>query len=119
MTYVPVVTPPPSSTPSPRTRELAELLARVLEEYRKSHPEVKSQEIRAAVRLALRSAQPGGGDRARLVVSLGLGIAVFLGGLVFLQVSGESAVEPMLPGAVLVLLILLALMFVIIRRRAG
>jgi len=59
MAYIPTVHHTPSMPPSPRTRELAGLLTKVLEEYKKSHPGTSDAEIRAAVRLAQLSSRSG------------------------------------------------------------
>jgi hypothetical protein len=119
MTYVPIVTPPASTPPSPRTRELADLLAKVLEEYTKAHPATTRAEIRAAVSLAARRAGPGGSKpAAALGLSLGLGIAAFVLGLVFLERGGGVEIGPVLPMIVLALIIFLALTLIAIRRRS-
>jgi hypothetical protein len=82
-----VFIPPASSPtvpPSPRTREMANLLTRVLEEYRKSHPATTDAEIRAAVRLAQLASRSGNqGAPALLAVAFGLLVAGVLAGFLF------------------------------------
>jgi hypothetical protein len=117
MTYVPVVTPP--TPPSPRTRELAGLLAKVLEEYTKAHPATTRAEIRAAVRMAQMST---GGNQATVatVISLVLGLVVmFLAmGLFYFRSAGETEMTVALPIIIVaVILVLLLAMFVVRNRQ--
>ena len=120
MTYVPVVTPPPSSTPSPRARELADLLTKVLEEYTKAHPSTSRAEIRAAFSLAARRAIPGSSRQmATFGLVLGLGLAVVTGVLVFLEAQGGMEWSESVPIIVLALIIFLAMTLIAVRRRSG
>ncbi len=81
-TYVPIVVPTP---PSPRARELADLLTRVIEAYEEGHPTTSRAEIREATRLALAKTGPGSagtrpivaGSLAALTVGL-VGVSAFL-----------------------------------------
>jgi hypothetical protein len=83
MVFIPTA-PNSSFPPSPRTREMANLLTRVLEEYRKSHPATTDAEIRAAVRLAQLASRSGNpGVPAILAVSIGLLVAGVLAGFLF------------------------------------
>ena len=91
MSYIPIVMPPTTpQPPSPRTRELAEILAKVLEEYQKAHPSVTGAELRAAIRLAQSST---GKDKAPVALALSLGLGLLVGGLtlglVFVGRSGQ------------------------------
>jgi len=89
MAYVPIVTPPSSTPPSRRTRELAGLLAQVLEEYTKAHPDTSRNEVRAAMRMAQMSAGPDRGNVAVLLsLSLGIGVAALMAGLLFFRGQG-------------------------------
>jgi hypothetical protein len=111
-----VFIPPASSPtvpPSPRTREMANLLTRVLEEYRKSHPSTTDTEIRAAVRLARLASRSGNpAVPGILAVSVGLLVAGVLAGLFVFLRSAEGveigAGSPMIiMGVVFVLLVFL------------
>lgn len=110
MTYVPIVTPTTVPPPSPRTRELAQLLAKVLDEYTKAHPATSKAEIRAAIRMAQMSAGP---DRSKAVVgislALGLGVMMLTLGLVFFQRAGGAPIEPNLSMVILVIIVLVGL----------
>lgn len=117
MIYVPIVTTPAGGQPpSPRTRELADLLAKVLEEYTKAHPTTTQAEIRAAVRMAQMVAGP---DRTRVASVLSVTVGVVIGlvtlGLVFFQNSGDVEVGPALPMIIMALVILLGIVFVMVR----
>jgi len=98
MSYVPIVTSTYVPPPSPRTRELAELLGKVLEEYTKAHPATTTAEVRAAIRLAQTSAGP---DRTKLAVGLslgvGLGVMMLTLGLFFFRSAGEVEIPAILP----------------------
>lgn len=98
MTYVPIVTPTPSQPPSPRTRELAGLLSKVLEEYTKAHPAATKAEIRAAIRLAQMSAGP---DNTKVAVglslALGLGVMMMVLGLFYSKNAGGIEIAAALP----------------------
>ena len=93
MAYVPVVVPPTNQPPpSPRTRELAGLLTKVLDEYTKAHPAVSKAEIRAAFRMAQMTTGQDS-TRTALVLSLGLGVMIFVLalGLFFARAGGGEA----------------------------
>ena len=110
MTYVPIVIPTTVPPPSPRTRELAGLLAKVLDEYTKAHPATSNAEIRAAIRMAQMSAGP---DRTKLAVGLslgvGLGVMMLTLGLFFFRSAGEVEIGPIFPMIIMALIVLLGL----------
>jgi hypothetical protein len=118
MTYVPIVTPSTTpQPPSPRTRELAGLLTKVLEEYQNAHPSVSRSEVRAALRLAQLST---GGDKApvALVVSLTLGLLVAgvgLGLLFFMRGGGEIEMTSSLPMVIMAIAIFLGIVMVLVK----
>jgi hypothetical protein len=119
MTYVPIVTPPVTQPPpSPRTRELAGLLTKVLEEYSKAHPAVTAAEVRAALRIAQMSAGP---DRSKMAagvsVAVGLGVAALTMGLFFFRSAGSGEVEfpVVLPMVILGIIVVLGMVVAMIR----
>ena len=72
MAYVPV-TPviTGQKEPSRQTRELADLLGRVIQEYEKAHPTVTGPEVRHALQLATRaSSKAVGGEKAAILAAL-------------------------------------------------
>jgi hypothetical protein len=98
MTYVPIITPTPTQPPSPRTRELAGLLSKVLEEYTKAHPGVSNSEVRAAIRLARMSAAPDSTTVAvKLSLALGLGVLMMTLGVFFFGKTEGFEIGPILP----------------------
>ncbi|HKJ02461.1 MAG TPA: hypothetical protein VJ997_08405 [Longimicrobiales bacterium] len=117
MAYVPVVVPP--QPPSPRTRELAQLLGRVIEEYEKHHPAVTGPEVRGALRMAARSSKAAAVPAAALAAGLGL-VLLLAGVAAFLLVQGgsPSGGTPGLNGLVIVLASVIAVAF-LIKRLAG
>ena len=88
MTYIPIVIPPQASQPSsPRTRELAGLLTKVLEEYQKAHPSVTGAEMRAAIRMVQRTT---GKDRTANALVLSLVLGLMVAGLAVGLVAGDG-----------------------------
>ncbi len=87
MLYVPIIVPT-STPPSPRSRELADLLARVIHEYETHHPSVTGAEVRDAVRLAAQSSSKGSAA-AGPVLALAMGLVLFMvaGVFFFLRAS--------------------------------
>lgn len=116
MAYVPMVPHSPSPPPSPRTRELAGLLTKVLEEYKKSHPATSDAEIRAAVRLAQLSTRSGN-QAQTAILSLGVGLlaAGVAAGIVFFRAGGGGDMEPAFPMIIAAVAIFLALILVLVK----
>jgi hypothetical protein len=117
MTYVPIVTPTPAPPLSPRTRELRDLLSKVVEEYTKAHPAMTKAEIRAALRLA----QVSGGSNstaAVLSISLGLGVAMLLLGVFYFRAGGDLPIRPVLPMIIGVAIVLFGIL-ALVRARSG
>lgn len=117
MYFVPV---PPPTPVSPRTRELADLLGRVIEEYEKHHPAVSGAEVREAVRMAARSSRAGGPEAARLVVAALAGVLVLGGVVAWILVDRGGMSEGAAP-MVLVAVILFAVLttLVVLKRLRG
>ncbi|MCJ7630553.1 MAG: hypothetical protein MUO50_19435 [Longimicrobiales bacterium] len=119
MSYVPIVTSTYVPPPSPRTRELAGLLSRVLEEYTKAHPATSKTEIRAAIRMAQMSSGP---DRTK--VAAGLGLAVGLGvmmltlGLFFFRSTGGMEIRASLPFIIMFVIFFLMIVLAIVKAQS-
>ena len=79
MTYVPIVVPT-QAEPSRQTRELADLLGRVVQEYEKAHPTVSGPEVAEALQLAKQASTKAGGNQAAVVMA-GVGLVVLMVGL--------------------------------------
>jgi len=117
--YVPVVPHVPHDPPSPRTRELAGLLSRVIEEYENHHPAVTGSEVRAALAMATRTSR-GGTMEARAVAGILAGFFVLLGGVAFFVMRGGSIdVESLPMVAVTIAIIALLGGIVLLRRVSG
>ena len=115
MIFVPVVPPQP---PSPRVRELAGLLGKVIEEYEKHHPAVTGTEIRQALEVASQSSSKAAPAAAVILGAL----AALLGAGVFAAVAMgggklDMANVPVV-GAVVVALGIV-MVAVLMRRLAG
>jgi len=90
MIFVPIV--PPPQPPSPRTRELADRLAWVLQEYEKAHPSVTAAEMRQATQLALRSTRTSSLALRPILAAL-VGLVVLGAGIVAFLAVGEGGSE--------------------------
>ena len=116
MTYVPIVTPSPTQPPSPRTRELAGLLSKVLEEYTKAHPSTTKAEVRAAIRMAQMSAGPAN-TKVALALTLFLGFLAFglFVGLFYARSGGGLDLEGVLPVGIAVVVGILLLVLTVVK----
>ena len=111
MLYVPVI-PPHATPPSPRTRELSDLLGRVIEEYEKHHPAVTGSEVREAVRLAaMRSSRTGSGS---VRILAGVSAAAAVAGIFAFVAANHGQVPGNGVPTVAVALALLAVLFVVV-----
>ena len=117
MLFVPVTpTVTSSPPPSPRVRELAQLLNKVVDEYSAAHPSVSRTEIQQAIRLAQASA-PGGSRPAALVVMATLGVLVaglFLG-LFLLADGGNVDFQGIAPIAIAVVILFLGVALMVVK----
>jgi hypothetical protein len=91
MLYVPIIPPATVQPPSPRTRELAELLARVTEEYTKAHPATTEAEVRQALRMAEDRTRRDPTTYRRMVLLLvGVVVGLVAVGVLFLMRIGQG-----------------------------
>ncbi len=117
MFFVPVIPSSPPPPPSPRTRELAALLAKVLDEYKKAHPSLTGAEIRDALRAARASLGPLRGSARSTAVVAGAATAAALGiGVAVLQRSGGFDFESLPPIVILNLVVILLVALVVITK---
>jgi len=94
VTYVPIVVPP-QAEPSRQTRELADLLGRVVQEYEKAHPTVTGSEVSEALQLAKRASTKGAGNELMAIKLALVGGLTLMGGLglfFFMQQGGEFSI---------------------------
>ena len=114
MFFVPIVPSSPAPPLSPRTRELAGLLQRVLDEYTRTHPATTRAEIRAAIRIAQ---VRGGGDMTKVAASLsivlGLGVAMLLAGLLYFRAGGELSIAAYRPLIIMAVIAVLLIVLVV------
>ncbi|MHB1191896.1 MAG: hypothetical protein ACYC6F_02525 [Longimicrobiales bacterium] len=116
MLYVPFI-PPPATPPSPRTRELAGLLGRVIEEYEKHHPAVTGPEVRAAVRMALETSSRKGSPA--LGIAVGVAAALVAGGLFALLAANEGQMPQSTVPMVAIAVALFAVLVVVAMVKRG
>ena len=119
MIYVPIVVPTQVPPPSPRTRELAELLDKVLEEYTKAHPATTRAEVRAAIRMAQMSTGP---DRTKVAtgVSLAIGVSLAMGvlGFAFFRSAGVVDIRSISVPIIMAVIVFLGLVVGIIAMKS-
>lgn len=116
MSYVPIVIPHTPQPPSPRTRELAGILSKVLDEYQKAHPSVTGAEMRAAIRIA-QSSTGRNKTPVALALSLGIGLLVMALtlGLVFMGRSGDIELGSSIPMIVVAVMVFLGILMAVVK----
>ncbi len=118
MLYVPMI-PHHQDPPSPRTRELADLLGKVLEEYEKYHPSVTGREVRAAFAIAARrSRSPASASREIALVGVALAI-VIMGVGIWVAAGGPETLPAVIVSAVVLGIIALVAGIVLAWRARG
>jgi len=118
--FVPVVPPTPQAPLSHRTRELGDLLGRVIEEYERHHPSVTGQEVHQALQLASRHSKAVGSGAAKVVL-LGVATALALAGVMaFLMLErGGGSPESFPVMAVAVAIFSVLMVAILLRRLSG
>jgi hypothetical protein len=117
--FVPVI-PPHHEPPSPRTRELAGLLGRVIEEYEKHHPSVTGREVRAALDLAARNSGTAMSENAKAIAIVSVCVLGFLAAGLAATLSDGGGMPDSLPvAAVAVGLLLVFGVLVLVKRLRG
>jgi len=81
VSYVPIVVPQ-QAEPSRQTRELADLLGRVVQEYEKAHPTVTGPEVSEALQLAKRASTKAAGSETMAIKLALVGGVTLMAGLV-------------------------------------
>ena len=117
MSYIPIVIPPVTDPPpSPRSRELAELLNKVVAEYSSAHPAVTRSEIQQAIRMTQMATR--GGNRSAVALRMGvvsLLVGVLVLGLVLARDGGGLGTEGAMPMAVLAIIILVLMILLVLK----
>lgn len=114
--FVPVI--PHEHPPSLRTRELADLLGRVIQEYEQHHPAVTGSEVRAAARLAVQRSSRKGGLYQRLA-AVGAGLAALLGAFTWVAVNRGSPGGDATPVAAIAVAVLAIAILAVVLRKMG
>lgn len=119
MIFVPVI-PPHHEPPAPRTRELAGLLGRVIEEFEKQHPSVTGSEVRAALDLAARNSGTAMSENAKAIAVIAAIVLAFVAAGLGLSLSGGGGTPESIPIAALAVgLFLLIVVVVLVKRLRG
>jgi hypothetical protein len=112
LAFIPIVPSPP---PSPRAEALGQRLAETIEQFRQQDPELSSQDVEQAARLALaRSGGASAGSRRPLVAAA---VAVLVGLLVALGANGGRCPAQAPVVYVAVAIAVVALILVMVKRR--
>ncbi len=121
MLFVPMIPPipPHHAPPSPRTRELAGLLGRVIEEYEKHHPSVTGSEVRAAVDLAARNSGTAKSENAKAVAVIAAIVLAFVAAGLALRLSDRGGMPESVPIAAVAVALGVALAVVVLVKRLG
>ena len=72
MTFIPIVHTVQAQQPSPKARELNQLLSHAVREYRSRHPEISPEEVRQAVDLTRQEVATSPGTDTAVVIGIGL-----------------------------------------------
>jgi len=115
--YVPIVVPP--TPPSPRTRELANLLSTVIQEYEKHHPAVTGGEIHQALDLAKQGSQKAMATNRVLVVTVAGGLLALAGVGAFMATAAGGGGQVGFPVLAVVVGILLVVGLAVALKRMG
>lgn len=109
--------PPHHEPPSPRTRELAGLLGRVIEEYEKHHPSVTGSEVRAAIELAARNSGTATSQHAKAVAVIATIVMAFVAAGLAVRLSDGGGMSESVPIAAVAVGLGVALAAVILVKR--
>jgi hypothetical protein len=93
MSYVPIVPRSDRTRISPRARELAAQIDKLVQDFQRSYPDTRPTDVQEALRVASGSPDTVPGSRRVLAVALAVGVAVLVGGLAFVGDSGSSSLD--------------------------
>jgi hypothetical protein len=93
MSYVPIVPRSDRTRISPRARELAAQIDKLVQDFQRSYPDTRPTDVQEALRVASGSPDTVPGSRRVLAVALAVGVAVLVGGLAFVGESGSGSLD--------------------------
>ena len=93
MSYVPIVPPSNRSQVSPRARELATQISKLVQDFQRSYPDTRPTDVQEALRVASGGSEAVPGSRRALAVALAAGIAALVGVFVFIGDSGGGSLD--------------------------
>ena len=100
MSYLPYLAPSEKTKLSPRARELATQIEKVIQEFQRSYPDTPPGDVQQALTALSGDSNRAPAPRNVLVMTLAGGIAALVGVLFFLRESGEGGMA-LPPGAML------------------
>ena len=119
MSYLPYLAAAEKTKLSPRARELATQIEKVIQEFQRSYPDTPPGDVEQALTALSGDSNRAPASRNVLVMTLAGGIAALVGVLFFLRESGGEA--PALPADsmlwIVVSVIVLVAMVAMVRRR--
>ncbi len=119
MSYVPIVPRSDRTRISPRARELAAQIDKLVQDFQRSYPDTRPTDVQEALRVASGSPDTVPGSRRVFAVALAVGVAVLVGGLAFVGDSGSGSLD--LPANFMLWLVagvIIVLAFVVRARRS-
>ena len=97
MSYIPIVPLSDRTKVSPRARELATQIEKVVQDFRRSYPDTRPGDVQEALRVAAGGSDSVPESRRVLALTLAGGVAALVGVLFFLRESGGGGASG-LPG---------------------
>ena len=93
MSYVPIVPPSDRTRVSPRARELATQISKLVQDFQRSYPDTRPSDVQEALRVASGGSDAVPGSRRVIAVALAAGVALLVGGLAFVGDSGSASLD--------------------------
>ena len=93
MSYVPIVPRSDRTRISPRARELAAQIEKLVQDFQRSYPDTRPTDVQEALRVASGGSDAVQGSRRVLAVALAVGVAILVGGVVFVGDPGSGSLD--------------------------
>jgi hypothetical protein len=110
MSYIPIVSPSDRTQVSPRARELATQIEKVVQDFQRNYPDTRPGDVQQALRVASGGSDSVPESRRVLALTLAGGVAALVGVLFFMRESGGG--EMGLPGDAMLWVVTGAILFV-------
>jgi len=119
MSYVPIMSPSDRTQVSPRARELATQIEKVVQDFQRSYPDTRPADVQQALRVAAGGSDSTPDSRRVLSMTVAGGVAALVGVLFFMREStGEASGLPadLMVWVVVGVIVILAVTAMVIRR---